>query len=226
VTRARVNRAPIGCLAVTLALGAILGFGGLHRPLNIESVEGRQADPTAVVQKFADALNRGDASGAAELFSDTGTLKGIAVCRNSCIDKADIQSAFATNWVPYVPGVYTIEQVCGDTVVVLLQGINGSSAPVGSGRWSVVTFRTSAGRIAAMETLYSSAPSIGFARAAAVQACGGQYVPASPAPFNKGGLFHIDTRISLWLGAVLAGVVATVLIACLLYLVRCLKRPA
>src|ERR1700730_18905010 len=97
-----------------------------------------------VVQEFADTLNRGDASGAAALFSDTGTFKGIAVCPNSCMDKADIQRAFATNWVPYVPGVYTIEQVCGDTVVVLLQGGNGSSAPVGSGRWSVVTFRTSA----------------------------------------------------------------------------------
>lgn len=217
-----MRRALASCLPVILGLGAVLGFGVLQLRSGIEGIAAQAADPTVVVQQFFDAINRRGAAAAAALFSDAPTYTGPA-CPNTCTDKPAIETAIATNWVPFAPHEFAVVQVCGQTVATVDQNTGGGARP-GSDRYVVTDFEVSNGQISVYRRPTPDILLLGDARALAAQACVAE--PAAPAPFNRGGVLSIDPRLTVWLGATLLGVVTAVLIALLLHVGRRLRTRA
>jgi len=205
-----------------IALAAGLGFGFLRLYSGVGVVYGQTPDPTAVVQQFFDAINRGDAAGAAALFSDTPSYTGLA-CPNTCTDKTDIEKVIATQWVPFAPHEFAVVQVCGRMVATLDQNTGGGAA-LGSDRYVVTSFEVSNGQISVYRRPPPATLPLSDARALAARACLAE--PAVPAPFNRGGVLAVDPRLTVWLGATLLGVIAAVLIALLLHIGRRLRPRA
>lgn len=100
-----------------------------------------------------------------------------------------------------------------------------ASLPPDSAEWSTVVFQMDAGKIAAVQTDRPAAVALRDAQTAAADACSGR-IPAAPAPFNRGGLIPIETRLTLIMSVMLLAIVATVLLSVVLHLVRRLRTPA
>jgi len=82
------------------------------------------SDPVAVVQAFFDAINRGDADGAAALFTESPYYDGLNICQapKPCTTREEIASGLSTGIVPYRPITVDLEQVDPTSVIARGQG--------------------------------------------------------------------------------------------------------
>jgi len=188
--------------------------------LPADATAAQDPDNATVLARFFDRINHGDSRGAAALFSDAGTYKGYGPCYNTCPERGEIQAGLAQDWRPNAPYSVTIAQVCGDTMAVLTLPAARVPANPDASLWNVMIFGISAGRIASLQRVETPIGlKLNDAHAAAAPACGAQ-APASPSPFNKGGVLPLETHLTLVMSTMLLGVVAAVLIALLLHITR------
>lgn len=167
----------------------LLGFATVILALttNLQPVLA-QSDPSAVVQQYIEADNRGDTAVMLGLLSDDTSISGLGLCAQSpCVGKAAIEREIARGQADKTQHTIVGMDVSGNTATARLAHQNEISRAAGVDRFIVIsTFTVTNGKISAVQRKFdtSDPQTVTFAAyAKSLAAAQPSNAVASAAPF-------------------------------------------